>query len=417
MINIENARRLFEQLALQTADEPGVTRASYGRGESLAHEMIVAEAQRIGLEYRRDAIGNLYITLPGRDRRAPAILFGSHLDSVPHGGNYDGAAGVVAGIAILETLAAEPAPPCDLTVMAIRAEEMIWFPEHYLGSRAAFGLLPADTVHRVCRSDSGASLAQHMLEQGFDPSVIERGEATLRAEDIRCYIELHIEQGPVLIEQNLPVGIVTGIRGNRRYRHCHIEGETTHAGGVPRRCRRDALMAGVELLSALEEKWRLLEQQRRDLVLTIGEFCTDAAQHGITKVPGRIDFTLDFRSCEPNTLSHFNDFLIDSAQRIGREREVAIDLGASTAAREASMHTRLIDELSTAAKSCNVPVMPIASGGGHDAAVFAGRGIPAAMLFVRNANGSHNPRETMALCDFAAALRILLEWTRAQSGH
>ncbi|MFK7995045.1 MAG: hydantoinase/carbamoylase family amidase [Granulosicoccus sp.] len=408
---LDTARRLFEQLATQTADSPGVTRASFGEGEALAHAMVITEAKRIGLEHRKDAIGNLYITLPGIDRKAPRLMIGSHLDSVPHGGNYDGAAGVLAGLALLEELSENPAPAFDITVMAIRAEEMIWFPEHYIGSRAAFGLLPTDTATRVQRADTRRTLADHMRDNGLDPNYISTAQSTLDAEDIRCFIELHIEQGPVLIENDKPVGIVTKIRGNKRYRYCHIQGQTTHAGGVPRKSRYDALLAGVNLVSELETQWIEMENTGHDLVLTIGQFCTDGKQHGITKVPGRIDFTLDFRSSCQNTLLSFDQFLQDRSAHIAKQRQVSIELGRSTAASAAVMDETLIAELADSAYLCGVPTMLLPSGGGHDSAVFAGQNIPTALLFIRNENGSHNPEESMEFEDFAAAFKVLLNWT------
>ncbi|PWL32767.1 MAG: Zn-dependent hydrolase, partial [Marivita sp. XM-24bin2] len=233
MTPLDRAERLFDELAQISADPPGVTRASFGPVENAAHGIIAREAGNIGLEARTDDIGNLYVTLPGRDRDAPVLMTGSHLDSVPHGGNYDGAAGVLAGLVLLERLSQGPQPPCDVTLMAIRAEEMIWFPEHYLGSRAAFGLLPKNAPDQLRRSDSGRTLADHLREAGFDPQPIRDGIAQLDKSRIAGFVEVHIEQGPVLVEADCPVGIVTGIRGNIRHRHCRIIGETTHAGGVP----------------------------------------------------------------------------------------------------------------------------------------------------------------------------------------
>jgi N-carbamoyl-L-amino-acid hydrolase len=410
MKGIDTAKRLFTELARQTADAPGVTRASFGSGESLAHNMIIAEAQRIGLEHVVDAIGNLYVTLQGLNRSSPCLMIGSHLDSVPHGGNYDGAAGVIAGLTMLEALIDEPVPPFDITVMAVRAEEMIWFPVHYLGSRAAFGLLPADTATRVSRSDTGLSLEHHMLEAGFSPDVIVQQEPTLSAKSIRCFLELHIEQGPVLVEHDIPVGIVSAIRGNKRYRYCSIEGQTTHAGGVPRRCRRDAVMAGAELINKLEQKWIKLESLSKDLVLTVGEFFTDRAQHGITKVPGRVDFTLDFRSSHSDVLDTFDAYLHETANHISKNRGVSIKLHESIQASEAIMDSQLIKELTQAANQCEVPFQLMASGGGHDCAVFAEQDIPSAMLFVRNYHGSHSPDEHMDMQDFEAACKVMLNW-------
>lgn len=412
MHGLDTAKRLLEQLATETADPPGVTRASFGSGEARAHAMIVAEAKRLGLEHHHDAIGNLYITLQGRDRSRPCVMIGSHLDSVPHGGNYDGAAGVLAGLAILEALSDAPAPPFDITLMAIRAEEMIWFPEHYLGSRAAFGLLPTDSGTRLKRSDTGMTLEHHMLEAGFQPELIAQQQPTLSASQIQCFLELHIEQGPVLVELGIPVGIVTAIRGNKRYRYCSITGQTSHAGGVPRRCRRDAVLAGAEFISTLEAHWIQLESEGKDLVLTVGEFFTDPHDHGITKVPGHISFTLDFRSADDATLQAFDEKLIDTANSISKDRGVKIDLGNSTHAIDEQMNPALMEELSSAATRCNIPSHHMASGGGHDSAVFASQGIPTAMLFVRNDNGSHNPDEKMDMPDFEAACTVMLEWIR-----
>ncbi len=414
MIGLDRATRLFAELAEASADPPGVTRASFGPGEAAAHAMIRREAEFLGLETRSDAIGNLYVTLAGHDRGAPVLMTGSHMDSVPHGGNFDGAAGVLAGLVLLERLAEGPSPPCDVTLMVIRAEEMIWFPQHYLGSRAAFGLLPSDTPDSLRRADTGCTLADHMVQAGFDPQAIRDALPQLDPQSIRAFVEVHIEQGPVLVEAGLPVGIVTGIRGNIRHRYASIIGQTTHAGGVPRRVRRDAVLAGVELLSALEDHWAEAEARGEDMVLTFGEFATDADQHGITKVPGLVRFTLDVRSESDTMLAAFEEWLHAEVSRISDARGVEIDLGPKTQAPPAPMTAQVRDGLEQAARTIGAPNMRLASGGGHDCAVFAGLGVPAAMLFIRNENGSHNPDEHMDFEDFAIACDVLHHWALAE---
>ncbi len=412
MTAFDRAKRLFTELAKISADPPGVTRASFGPVESAAHDLIRREADQIGLEHRADAIGNLYVTLPGQDRTTPVLMTGSHLDSVPHGGNYDGAAGVLAGLFMLEQLAQGPQPPCDVTLMAIRAEEMIWFPEHYLGSRAAFGLLPRDAADRVKRSDTGRTLADHMTEAGFDPQGIRDGKAQLDPGRIRAFVEVHIEQGPVLMEAQKPIGIVTGIRGNIRHRFASITGETTHAGGVPRQNRRDAVLAGAELVVTLENWWLETETAGSDMVLTIGEFTTDPSQHGITKVPGHLGFTLDMRSQDTEILDRFDSFLQATAAMIAAKRRVSINLGPATRAAPAPMDPAVQNGLIEAARHCGIDQISLPSGGGHDCATFAGMGVPAGILFIRNENGSHNPDEHMDLDDFFCAAQVLTQWAR-----
>jgi N-carbamoyl-L-amino-acid hydrolase len=228
---------------------------------------------------------------------------------------------------------------------------------------------------------------------------------------IRAFIELHIEQGPVLEARGAPVGVVTAIRGNVRHRFARIRGQTTHAGGVPRSLRQDAVLAGAELASALEAEWIRREDAGEDLVVTLGQFCTDPVQHGITKVPGALDFTVDFRSGDPAVLEGFHGFLRRAANDIAARRGVEIDLGPHTQAPVAEMDPALRSGLLAAAQVEGIEAVQMPSGGGHDCAVFAGLGAPSAMIFVRNANGSHNPDEAMDFLDFAKAWRVLRTWT------
>src|SRR5687767_11522697 len=191
------ATRLFDTLAANTHDTAGITRASYGEGEQFAHDLIAETGRAAGLALASDVAGNLYVTLKGRDPGKGTFLIASHLDSVPQGGNFDGAAGVIAGISILTAWKrAGFVPAGDVAVMAIRAEESTWFPYSYIGSKAALGLLPK-TALDIPRADTGRTLAQHMKELGFDPDAVARGETIWTPDNLRGYVELHIEQGPV----------------------------------------------------------------------------------------------------------------------------------------------------------------------------------------------------------------------------
>lgn len=174
--DIALAQRLFDTLADKTRDIRGVTRASYGDGEQFAHDLVTAEARKAGLSTWVDAAGNLYVRLSGSKPTGRTIIIGSHLDSVPMGGNFDGAAGVLSGLAVIvgwQKAGFRLAD--DVIVMAIRAEESNWFPCSYIGSKSAFGLLPAEALD-VRRSDTGSTLAEHMAASGFKPDIVRAGK-------------------------------------------------------------------------------------------------------------------------------------------------------------------------------------------------------------------------------------------------
>lgn len=402
------AENLFDRLRAGTADPPGVTRASFGPGEAFAHDLVAEAAQSMGLEVSHDISGNQYMTWPGTDRTAPRVMTGSHMDSVNHGGNYDGAAGVVMGLAAIQALRREGFQPYrDITVMAIRAEEMMWFPTHYCGSRMAFGLLDPNDYDAVRRSDTGRSLAEHMQEAGFDPEALKAGARPLDPASIHVFIEAHIEQGPILQEKGFPVGIVSGIRGNLRYKHCRIDGRYDHAGAVPREYRHDAVLAGTEFVQILEHYWDERQAAGDDFVATVGEFHTDPSIHAITKVPGLVRFTMDIRSLDNGLLLRTDALLRREAERISAQRGVAVDLATFTNAKPAPMHPELRGMLEDIARSEAISALTLASGAGHDCATFTWQGIPTAMIFVRNQHGSHNPDEAMEIGDFAAGARLL----------
>ncbi len=406
---ITAAERLLQQLETETLDPPGITRDTYGPGENRAHARMESVARELGLAIDHDGAGNLYMTLPGSRPDLPSIMIGSHLDSVPHGGNFDGAAGVVAGLMLLRRLKRwGRIPQRSVTVMAARGEELCWFPYPYIGSQAAFGQLPVDVLDNLKRLDHGGSLGSCIGEAGFDPDRLRRGESYLKPDRILCYLELHIEQGPTLVDAGIPVGIVTGIRGNLRYPYAKIFGHHAHAGAVPRHLRQDAVLAGVELVTALEQYWIQQEAQGVDLVATVGEFYTNPEHHTLTKIPGEVSFTLDIRSESLEVLGAVESYLNSLAEAVSQRRRVQIDLGSCRQALPGRMDPELRGRLNRLATQQGIPALELASGAGHDCAVFANQGIPTAMIFVRNENGSHNPDEAMTIEDFAQGFRLLV---------
>jgi len=407
------AARMFASLAEATADPPGVTRAAYGPGEQFAHDLARAEGTRLGCTAATDAAGNLFLTFPGADRSLPCLMLGSHLDSVPHGGNYDGAAGVIAGLAALADLAAQGATPArDIVVAAFRAEEAAWFPLSYPGSYAAIGRLDPAWL-TVRGSDTGRTLAEHMAAAGFDPDAVAAGAALWPPERVGAYVEVHIEQGPALIGAGLPVGLVTAINGGFRHMQGCAIGAWAHSGATPRAYRQDAVLALADLAQMLDAAWDRIEAAGRQATITFGQVATESAMHGGSRVAGEVAFTLDIRSAHPEVLDGLRADLVRLCADIRDKRGVTITPGPEMTWPVAAMSAPLLDGLEAAAAAAGVPVMRMPSGAGHDAAVLAEAGVPTAMLFVRNAHGSHNPGEAMELADLAQAVAVLTTFVRA----
>lgn len=404
------AEHLFEMLRLRTSDGVGITREAYGPGERTAHAIVAAEAEALGLDVETDPAGNLLMTMPGNNPDLPRVVLGSHLDSVPQGGNYDGAAGVLAGLAAVSGLRrAGFRASRDITVLAIRAEEGgAWFPTSFPGSRAALGTLPPAALETK-RLDSGRTLAQHMAEEGFFPDDVRAGKCLLPPRSVAAYVELHIEQGPVLDAEKIPAGIVTGIPGSRRLRAARVLGEYNHSGATPRRYRRDAAIALAELATRLDDHWAELDAAGHMLVCTFCVLAT-AAEAGFTKVPGEAHFQLDVRSVTPASLDAMFATLHQLVPQIEARRGVRFELGEESTAPPTPMHAEVRAGLASAANAVGVKFREMPSGGGHDAVAFAQAGVPAGMLFVRNQNGSHTPKEAMRTEDFAAAATVLTRW-------
>ncbi|MDQ0513089.1 Zn-dependent hydrolase [Ancylobacter amanitiformis] len=402
------AEGLFDELRANTTDAPGITRAAYGTGEEFAHALVRAAARELDLVEATDAAGNLYLTLAGTAPQLPGWIIGSHMDSVPHGGNYDGAAGVLAGLSVAHALRREGRrPERNLTVMVIRAEESTWFPVSYLGSRAAFGRLPREALE-ACRADTGLTLREHMQRLVFDPAAVARGEAFLDPAGLRGFIEVHIEQGPVLERADAPLGLVTGIAGSFRYREARCLGAYGHSGAVPRAYRQDAVLGFADLVAALETRWDGLEREGLTATITFGEVATDPTQHAFSKVPGEVGFCLDVRSASPEVLERIHAELLADAGVIAQRRGVRFEFGARTGSTPALLDPALRGQLAQAARRMGLRAIEMPSGAGHDTATFAAQGVPASLIFVRNQNGSHNPLEAMRMEDFAAAVHLLL---------
>ncbi len=410
------AQRLFDQLRAATGDGVGISRESYGPGEAAALDIVETAARAHGLTTERDAGANLVVSLPGSDPTLPFLACGSHLDSVPQGGNYDGAAGVVAGLLALVRFRAEGFVPVrTIKLYALRGEESAWFGRAYIGSSALFGKLTADDLampHVV----SGRPLRDSMRGSGVAVDRVAQAEKLLDPAQVAAWIELHIEQGPVLVARKLPVAVVTGIRGNFRHRGIDCIGEAGHSGTIPRWLRHDSVFATAELITRLDRHWRTLLERGRDLVVTTGIIGTDPAEHALARIPGRLRFSFEARSQSTETLEAFYDLFRSECAGIAEERGVEFRFDRRLDSAPARMDQVWIGRLRGKLREMGLPDEPIPSGAGHDAAVFANAGVPSAMIFVRNEHGSHNPKEAMAMDDFLCGAELLRRVLRDAAG-
>ena len=380
---------------------------AYSDQESAALDIIEARARAFGLQTGRDAGANLVVTLEGADPTLPSLALGSHLDSVPQGGNYDGAAGVVAGLMVLARFVEEGrTPKQSLKLYGLRGEESARFGKAYIGSTALFGGLTRTDLSARDLS-SGQTMLDCMADVGVDVDRVRKGEPLVDAKSLAGWLELHIEQGPVLVARETPIGIVTGIRGNVRHRMIECLGESGHSGAVPRELRHDAVFATAELIRRLDRAWEVGLKRGEDLVVTCGILSTDPEEHAIARIPGKVRFSFEVRSQNVETMEAFYRCFLSECEAVELERGVKFKLDRRVESQPAMMDSGWIARLKRAAVSLGLPDNKMASGAGHDAAVFANAGIPSAMLFVRNENGSHNPNEAMDIEDFVNGVAVM----------
>jgi len=374
-------------------DEPGsITRPFASDAMRRAHQYVREWMREAGMAVTRDNIGNLRARYEGTGKGT--LLLGSHLDSVRNAGRYDGPLGVMVAIAAVKRMHdAGRRLPFGLEVLAFADEEGLRFGSTYLGSRAVAGRLDGADLRRT--DAGGVTMADAIRAFGGDPEKL--GDDRWRGDRPLGYIEVHIEQGPVLEARGLPVGVVPAIAGQSRF-EIAFTGEAGHAGTVPMDSRRDALTAAAEIVLAVEAAGATQE----GLVATVGRLEVEPGAANV--IPGKVFFTLDVRHPDDRVRTAACEALIARTRETARRRKLAVEVRATSERASVRCSPRLTTLLkqAVAGRALEVP-----SGAGHDG-VYMSEITDVAMLFVRCKGGiSHNPAESVETADVGVAIDVL----------
>lgn len=389
--------RLLELGTIGKQPSGGITRLSFTKEERAAKEKVASYMKEAGLAVYEDAVGNLIGRKEGKEKDAPVVLVGSHIDSVYNGGMFDGPLGVLAAVEVLQTMnerGVETKHPIE--VVAFTDEEGARFSYGMIGSRGMAGTLSEEEL--VHQDKHGISLAAAMKEAGLNPSEI--GKAARRKGSVKAYVELHIEQGRVLEEANLPVGIVTGIAG-LVWAKFIIEGKAEHAGATSMPIRRDPLVAAAQIIQIIEQE----AKKTGTTVGTVGQM--QVFPGGINIIPERVEFSLDLRDLDAAVRDNVWQSIIERAQQIGNERNVKV-VAELLQEMPPVLCSELVQNAAKAAcEKLGFDVFTLPSGASHDGVQLAGL-CPIGMIFVRSKDGvSHSPKEWSTKEDCAAGANVL----------
>jgi allantoate deiminase len=396
----DRARRaIAECLHIATmSEEPGrITRRFLTPPMHQVHAHLRARMESLGMSVHADAAGNLHGLWQPAGASASRLLIGSHIDTVPDGGAFDGVLGVALALECVD-IARELALPLAIEVIAFSEEEGVRYSSPFLGSRAVAGRF--DTALLALTDGDGIPIEAAIRNFGLDPDKLTDAAMNTNA---AAFLEIHIEQGPVLESEDLQVAAVTAIVGQSRL-NLTFGGQANHAGTTPMHLRRDALTAAAEWITMVEA----LTRKTDGLVATVGRLIVEPNAGNV--VPGLVQVSLDVRHSQDETRASVVEELVTRAGTIATSRGLTIERADRLNQPAVPMDERLTSFLTDAMEAAGFPVKTMPSGAGHDAMVMGAR-IPTAMLFLRSPGGiSHHPAETVREDDVETALRVSREF-------
>jgi len=389
-----------ETLGRLSEDPGGLTRIFMSREQRAVDDLTLGWMREAGMSARLDAIGNVVGRYEGEKDGAPCLMLGSHLDTVRNAGKYDGMLGVIAAIDCVHILNARGRRlPFAIEVVGFADEEGVRFGSTLLGSRAIAGTFDPKLLDN--RDKDGTSMRAALTAFGLDPERV--GDAVRRREDILAYAELHIEQGPVLEAEGLPVGVVTAISGANRFT-VEVEGMAGHAGTVPMSLRRDALAAASECVLAIESRC----SREPELVGTVGRL--EAAPGATNVIPGNVRFTIDLRAPSDEQRQRASADINEAIQSICARRGVKVTVLPTHEGKTATCAGWMQQQIASAIEAEGLPVRRLPSGAGHDGMALVDL-VDIGMLFVRCKDGiSHNPLEAITVVDAELSARVFLRF-------
>jgi len=392
-----------QALATHTEAPGMMTRSFLTPAHHAAAAQLAAWMAEAGMSVRRDAVGNVIGRYEGIEPDAPALLTGSHFDTVPNGGIYDGNLGILLPIACVARWHAQGRRFAHaIEVIGFAEEEGVRFKATLLGSRALAGAFDLRVLDNT--DAAGITMRQAIDTAGLGYTCADLAAAAMAPARMLGFLEVHIEQGPVLLDAGLALGVVSGIAGATRMQ-VDVTGVAGHAGTVPMAGRRDAAMAAAEIALAIEQRCGGIA----GLVGTVGQF--DVPGGAANVVPGRALFSIDVRAEQDAQREAAVADILAAIERIAARRGVATQVRQTHEARSVPCAPALCGQLEAALQRAGLPLRRLPSGAGHDAMVMAAR-TDMAMLFVRCGNGgiSHNPLETMTAEDAALAARVVSDF-------
>ena len=388
----------LDELARISSDPGALTRLYLTPEHRAAAILVQSWMAQAGLSAHLDAAGSVVGRYSGTEEHAKTLIIGSHIDTIRDAGRFDGNLGVVVGIAAVAQLAARQIRlPFAIEVVAFGDEEGVRFPVTLTGSRALAGTFDPATFDVA--DDSDVTLRSALTAFGSDPQAVQ--DLARRRDDMLGYVEVHIEQGPVLERENLPVGIVTAINGATRVQ-VTVEGEAGHAGTVPMRYRHDAFLAAAEMALEIERIALFTDH----LVATVGS--VEVRPGVVNVIPARTVFTIDIRSSHDAARRDALATLERACGGIAARRGVRISLVPTYDELSAPCAPFIMDAFARAVETLGLPALRLPSGAGHDGLAMATL-CPIGMLFVRCAGGiSHNPAESVTAGDAGLAVAALV---------